>query len=621
MYHALLTNRYLTTRVIPFIAVAAVALCTALVIIVVSVMSGFVDMVRSAGKTLMGDVIIAYPIHGLPHYERLMTEIAKLPDVEGVSPVVDSWGLMKMPYEETEVVQVWGIEPQSFDTVTGYFDHLYWKPIEDDDLWVASVENAARERWTGLVDAVGEQNLDDILSLTRDPVMAALVEWAPAENRQKILELPQREWRERLPPLLGDAWLDVLFREPSLRDDPNLRLSLGRVLQQGKTLEVEGRPAVVAGIHVSQANERRRDTTYRVIGGGSLWLPAKEVTLTVLPIKPGNQVSDPKSRIFPVANEAQFGVYQIDDNRVLIPIDVLQEMLELDQQDIIDPNEIDLDTGTPRVIGVSPKKATLVLVSGREGVDPNALKKQVEGVYDTLRETLAGEDHDEILPPRNPGTSIKTWEEQNAQFIGPVEKERNLMRILFSIVYFVCAGLVLVIFWAIVYEKTRDIGILRSIGASRLGILWIFVRYGLVVGVVGSIIGLGLAWIVVHYINTIHNLLGEPFPVWAWSGVFAVATACLVATVWRLMKESILPVIAFSLLTITLIGMGAAMALHQGFLVWDPKIYYFAEIPNHVDTGSAIVTMVGAVVFSMIGALIPAARAGDIDPVSALRYE
>ncbi|MHC4710062.1 MAG: hypothetical protein ACYTA3_06480 [Planctomycetota bacterium] len=50
MYHALLTNRYLTSRVIPLIAVAAVALCVALVIIVVSVMTGFLDMVRSSGR-------------------------------------------------------------------------------------------------------------------------------------------------------------------------------------------------------------------------------------------------------------------------------------------------------------------------------------------------------------------------------------------------------------------------------------------------------------------------------------------------------------------------------------------------------------------------------------------
>ncbi len=86
MYHVLLTNRYLTSRVIPLIAVAAVALCVALVIIVVSVMTGFLDMVRSSGRTLMGDVIVAYPVSGIPYYERLIERIERLPEAAAATP-------------------------------------------------------------------------------------------------------------------------------------------------------------------------------------------------------------------------------------------------------------------------------------------------------------------------------------------------------------------------------------------------------------------------------------------------------------------------------------------------------------------------------------------------------
>ena len=75
MYQTLLTSRYLTSRVIPLIAVAAVALCVALVIVVVSVMTGFLDMVQSSGKTLMGDVIISNGISGIPHYEKLVNRL------------------------------------------------------------------------------------------------------------------------------------------------------------------------------------------------------------------------------------------------------------------------------------------------------------------------------------------------------------------------------------------------------------------------------------------------------------------------------------------------------------------------------------------------------------------
>ena len=199
--------------------------------------------------------------------------------------------------------------------------------------------------------------------------------------------------------------------------------------------------------------------------------------------------------------------------------------------------------------------------------------------------------------------------------------ERELMRILFSIVYLVCAGLVLSIFWAIVHEKTRDIGILRAIGASRPGILSIFLTYGLIIGAAGAALGSGLAYIVVENINAIHEGLGHPAPTvlivsaWSVSGLAAIATFIL------LFRDSILKTLLATILTIGLVAVSLALTSHRGFLMWDPSVYYFNEIPNHVDWFSAILTMAGAIVFSVLGAAIPAARAADTDPVQALRYE
>jgi lipoprotein-releasing system permease protein len=58
-----------------------------------------------------------------------------------------------------------------------------------------------------------------------------------------------------------------------------------------------------------------------------------------------------------------------------------------------------------------------------------------------------------------------------------------------------------------------------------------------------------------------------------------------------------------------------------GFVMWDPSVYYFAQIPNDLDVNNAIITVIGAVIFSVVGALLPAAKAADTDPVQALRYE
>ncbi|MHC4220474.1 MAG: ABC transporter permease [Planctomycetota bacterium] len=533
MYHALLTNRYLTSRVIPLIAVAAVALCVALVIIVVSVMTGFLDMVRASGRTLMGDVIIAYPVSGIPYYERLIDRLKELPGASAATPVVDSWGLLKMPYpdglnKETETVQVWGIEPESFAKVTGYGDTLYWRPHTTDEL---------------------AEMLDDD---------------------------PRRLLNESLPGETTTA-AERLYADALSLDDSRT-----------------SRPGIVLGLHVSVGNVRQSDGSIRPMNEGYWWMPRHEVILTMLPVDTEGGLQAPESYSFPVVNEFFSGVFLIDDKRVMVPLDIAQNRLHLDGGDILDPEQIDEATGLPVVIGVDPPKATLVLVRAADGVSPDELLAQIEPAYDAFRDELMTDDTALVKPPlRAMGLSIKTWEQQQAQFIEPIEKERELMRTLFSLVYLVCAGLVLSIFWAIVYEKTRDIGILR------------------------------FAWTVVRNINAIHSAMGEP-PITLAVVTGVTAGLALIATVVRGRTGRLLPIVLGTLITVTLAAIGGLIVWVEragGIVIWDPSVYYFSVIPNEVDMVSAGFTMVGAVVFSLIGAFLPAAKAADTDPVKALRYE
>lgn len=542
MYHALLTNRYLTTRVIPLIAVGAVALCVALVIIVVSVMTGFLEMVRTSGRTLMGDVVVQYPVQGIPHYERLMEMIQALPDAEAVTPVIHSGGLLGMPYpqgdnKDSQLVHFWGIEPRSFAAVTGYESTLYWRPLTEAE------RRTARE--------------DDI--------------------------------RQFVPEEFVEAGLDLFdFRT--------------------------NRPGIVLGMHVSQGNQRLRDGSYHPLGDGYWWMPQYEVTLTTLPIT-GGGLGTPESFIFPVVNEFVSGVFMIDQQRVMIPLDIAQRLVQFDEAERVDPDD------PTRVVGVHPARVTLILARAVDGVTPMQLRDQIEQVYARFVQEMREVDPLTRMPTRGFGLDILTWEQQQAQFIGPVEKERELMRILFSIIYLVAAGLVLAIFWAIVYEKTRDIGILRSIGASRIGISLIFLRYGAVIGVIGAVVGLGIAYLVVSNINAIHNAIGEDAPTWSWITTLILSLAALGMTIRKAMDEKMLPVVLWTLATITIGAITVALRLHEGTLIWDPAVYYFAEIPNTLDFNTAVTTMIGAVVFSILGAFIPAAKAADTDPVNALRYE
>jgi len=550
VYASLLANRYLTSRVIPLIAVLAVALNVALVIIVVSVMTGFLDMLRTSGRTLMGDVVVTHEIVGIPHYERFLDRLAALPEAAAASPVIETFGLLRMPYgrdgeSRVEPVQVWAIDPPSLAEVTGFRDSIYWQAPQE----------AARRRMPAgdlRLDA-DRDRLGDAMGLNADPA--------------------------------GDAAAD---------------------------------PGMILGIEISPFNRRQRDGSYRPEPLAA-WMPLHEATLSLVPVSAGGRIAEPREQRFRIVNEFQSKVYQVDKNRVLIGLGEAQRMLRMAAGELFDPSgELDA-VGRPRVVGRSPARATTILVRAAPGVSPRDLKDATTLAYLEFLEEIGADPRERVKPP--PFVDVKTWEERLQDLIGPVEKERDLMNVLFSIVYLVSAGLVLSIFWAIVHEKTRDIGILRSVGASRLGVLWIFLRYGFVVGLVGAIAGLGLGWLVVDNINAIHDAMGEPAPRWSvWlAGTLAAATA--LGAAFSLHRGSLLHGLVWSLGAVALGAMALGLQLHKGALMWDPSVYYFDRIPSRIDAVRAGVTMAGAILFSVLGAAIPAAKAADTDPVRALRYE
>lgn len=601
MYQTLLTTRYLTSRVIPLIAVAAVALCVALVIVVVSVMSGFLNMVQSSGRTLMGDVIVSYGISGIPHYDILVQSFEEDSMVFAATPIVDGWGLLRMPYpdseaKQSETVQVWGIDPTSFAKVTSFDKSLQWEsPTENQRDWL-------------LLDAI-TSNKDAIQNNMEDDQwneLVAIVNSASQSMNYEGVSL----WSDVQSVLNDEQWATVLEFDERL-STPN------SLLQQGLSLSRNGKDGIVPGLHVSEGNERQKDGSYQVIRNDYWWLPRYEGTLTMLPVDTQGGIIEPESIKMPFVNEFQSGVFMIDESRIFIPIGVSQRLLHLDEASIVhedDPNVI---------VGIDPARATSILVRGTNGVTAEELQDRIASLYDEFLTQLP--EGTLVFPPsrRDPGLTIHTWEEQQRRFTGPIEKERELMRTLFSIVYLVVAALILSIFWSIVYEKTRDIGILRSIGASRASIVWIFLLYSLVIGVVGSALGLFIGWLITKNINAIHEVMGNP-PLSSAIGAFIIAGCIVVYTSVKTRNGQMLPIVLGSLGILTCGGIGALILYIRhigGLVIWDASVYYFSVIPNQIDWPSSLVTLCGAVLFCLLGAVIPAAKAADTDPVKALRHE
>ena len=561
MYKLLLTFRYLRRKLIPIFAMLAVVLCTAMVIVVISIMGGFLDLVRNAGRTLMGDVTVyTGGLEGFGHYEELIERIEATPEAKAATPIIQAFGLLKLPGDVVQGVQVIGIRGESQARVTQYRDTLFWDEQR-------------------LADHPSVADLYDRYS----PVEAA-VEMAPP-------------WEA-----------------------------------------VEDYPAIVPGIEVSPYNTRLDDGTYRMMPS----VIGRALLLTIMPItlQGGVEEVSPETARFIAVNEFNSGVFEVDSRRVFIPFDVAQRMMHMEATRRVARNpdgSVKIVDGEVVVAGQNPARATEVHVRAAEGVSPDELREAVERVYADLAEQYMD------LPP--PGFMlIETWEQRQAQFLAAVENEKGLMTVLFGIISLVAVVMIGVVFYMIVLEKTRDIGILRSLGASQAGVASIFLSFGAVIGILGAGAGTGIAWLIVTYINEIHAWLGDGLGVAVFVAGLALAGLLLGAVLYlaaRLVRAwaafpkrpggRVLPAILSGGAIIGLAAAFLALGLRDGLwgrlndtisiVIWDRSVYFFSHIPSRVDWSEVAVIVAVAIVASIAGAAIPAYQAARVDPVESLRYE
>src|SRR5580692_5200910 len=107
--------RYLMKRRIAWVSLIAVILCTAMVLIVISVMGGWLRMFRQTNHDLIGDLIVYRgALDGFSHYDDMIAGIQKIPEIEAVTPTINSLGLAEiatsgMPDPIHAMVQVEGV--------------------------------------------------------------------------------------------------------------------------------------------------------------------------------------------------------------------------------------------------------------------------------------------------------------------------------------------------------------------------------------------------------------------------------------------------------------------------------------------------------------------------------
>lgn len=559
---------YLRKRRIAWVSLIAVTICTAMVLVVISVMGGWLRMFRQSFHGLSGDVIVAAnSMQGFPFYDDMIRDIEALPSVGqgNAVPVIQTFGLINIMNNGPEGVQVLGYPIDKIGHVNEFPQSLYrqFKAREEaaDKLKDPKLTPADREYYTKLANDKAPPSFD-VVKDTRLPLaplppglklpdslppdLKSKIEWVPSEDMIIFHGEMTDDERDRLQALSSDfVWqseMQELWRQSDLR----------RLYPKIKGADVRTWPGIILGEGVARI---RKDKNNKLVGRNpTLYRVPVKLTVLGIPLDGGSiGVENKSERPYWVVDDSRTKVYQYDSNTVYVPFEVLQRDLGMDAR----PGE----DGSPGY----PARTTQLDIKVKPGYDLNKAREEIAAACENVvkRNEAAGKFYS------GSDFRVQTWEESQRVWLGAIEKEKVLVTGLFGMISIVAVFLIFCIFYMIVVEKTRDIGIIKSVGATSRGVAAIFLGYGLAIGVVGSGLGFLIGWLIVHFINQLHDWLGRAL----------------------------------------------------GVVIWDPQVYAFDTIPNTMNPTEVSVILIVAILSAVFGALVPAIRAARLHPVEALRWE
>ncbi len=565
MYRLLLCFRYLRTRYIALASIISVTLGVATLIVVNSVMSGFSAEMHERLHGLASDILVeCHASGGMPDPDAHLAEIKRIvgDDLEGASVSVHVPSMLGIDFNGqliTRHVNLVGIDAATYDKVSQFGRYLIHPENQkqvDFDLretgFAENRENFPASGWhyrrarVAYERALAEERARvEAINREAEKLSSGKPPRPPANSNADAIEQTdgptrlgtrgQSQGQEAIAGLIEDEHSTeqdaFASAEPTFGSllPPELGGGVGAARAATFDPATEQYPGIILGI--STCSNKLRDD------GGTVrdhyyCRPGDDVRMMFPSASENPKVLNQK---FTVVDLYESGMSEYDSTFAFVRLDQLQDL-----RGMIDP-----------ISGV--KSVTTIQLKLVEGADLNAVR-------DALRDRF---------PPDTFAYSIQTWRDMQGPLLAAVRLETTILNILLFLIIAVAGFGILATFFMIVVEKTRDIGTLKALGASGGGVMSIFLSYGLLLGIVGSGVGLLGGILFVEHINEI-------------AGVIEKIT---------------------------------------GQEVFDPTVYYFTEIPTILNPFTLAWVMAGAVAIATTASVLPAMRAARMHPVTALRFE
>jgi lipoprotein-releasing system permease protein len=517
MYKLLICWRYLRTRYIALASVVSVVLGVWAMIVVNSVMEGFTSEMQNRIHGIISDLVFeARSLDGMPDAQWHEDQIRKVAGdaIEGMSATVAVPAMLNFQYGGnwiTRQVQLIGVDEKTQGSVSDFGQYL---------------QHPANRKAMSFDLRTGGYDVRDHQSGGEAPMRTQMAEagWKHRRDMIRIKEFQQKYSRTgTAAPVMGARVSDEKPNSPPAPMPPADPFGARPVEENRFDPAKQQHTGAVLGIAM---------TSFRTTEGEDKFLavPGDDVKLTFPTAgQPPKAVSDN----FTIVDFYESKMSEYDSSFVFVPIRKLQEL-----RGMIDPT-----TG----IGL----INTIQIKLKPGVDGDKVR-------DRLRKAFLPEMY-----------GVYTWHDKQGPLLSAVDLETRILNMLLFLIIAVAGFGILAIFYMIVVEKTHDIGILKSLGASGRGVMGIFLAYGLLLGMVGSGGGLAIGLLTVHYINQI----------------------------------------------------AAGLAKLTGRPVFDPSIYYFYKIPAVVVPQTLVWIVAGALCIAVAASILPARRAARLHPVEALRYE